>query len=131
MVQYGPMFEITKKASFSAAHFLRGYNGPCARLHGHNWTVEVVIRAAELDSMGMLVDFMDLGAALNVLLEMVDHHNLNELPPFATINPTSENLARWFHDELTERLKPFNAAPHLVRIWELPDCSAAYWKDEA
>lgn len=129
MVQYGPMFEITKKASFSAAHFLRGYNGPCARLHGHNWTVEVVIRAAELDSMGMLVDFMDLGAALNVLLEMVDHHNLNEMPPFTTVNPTSENLARWFHDELTERLKPFNAAPHLVRIWELPDCSAAYWKE--
>lgn len=123
------MFEITKKAGFSAAHYLRGYNGPCARLHGHNWTVEVVIRRKTLDDMGMLIDFMDLQKELDVLLEMVDHHNLNEMPPFTEINPTSENLAAWFHRELTTRLKPYGAAPHLVRIWELPDCSAAYWDE--
>lgn len=123
------MYEITKKSSFSAAHFLRGYNGPCARLHGHNWSVEVVIRAPKLDGMGMLVDFMDLGKVMDELLEKVDHHNLNEMPPFTEINPTSENLARWFHEELTARLKPYGVAPHVVRIWELPDCSAAYWTE--
>lgn len=124
------MFEITKRASFSAAHFLRGYNGPCARLHGHNWSVEVVIRRKTLDDMGMLIDFMDLQKELDVLLEMVDHHNLNEMPPFTEVNPTSENLAAWFHAELTARLKSYGAAPYLVRIWELPDCSAAYWEHE-
>lgn len=121
------MFEITKKASFSAAHFLRGYDGPCARLHGHNWTIEVVIRRRALDDMGMLIDFMDLAKEMDALLEQVDHHNLNEMPPFTELNPTSENLAAWFHRELTARLARYGAAPHLVRIWELPDCSAAYW----
>jgi 6-pyruvoyltetrahydropterin/6-carboxytetrahydropterin synthase len=124
-----PVFEVTKKASFSAAHFLRGYNGPCSRLHGHNWTVEVTIRATKLDAMGMVVDFMDLGRELDVLLEKVDHRNLNEMPPFDEVNPTSENLAAWFHRELSARLEKHGVAPSLVRIWELPDCSAAYWKD--
>jgi 6-pyruvoyltetrahydropterin/6-carboxytetrahydropterin synthase len=123
------MFEVTKKASFSAAHFLRGYNGACARLHGHNWQIEVVVRAGRVDSMGMVIDFMDLGRAMNELLEKVDHRNLNEIPPFDETNPTSENLAAWFHQELTRRLEPHGIAPHLVRIWEMPDCSAAYWKD--
>ncbi|HLF15356.1 MAG TPA: 6-carboxytetrahydropterin synthase QueD, partial [Bacteroidota bacterium] len=123
------MFEVTKRAAFSAAHFLRGYDGPCARLHGHNWTVEVVLRAEKVDSMGMVVDFMDLGKVLSDLLEVVDHRNLNEMSPFTEVNPTSENLAAWFHQELTRRLASYGVKPHLVRIWELPDCSAAYWRE--
>jgi len=123
------MFEVTKKASFAAAHFLRNYDGPCARLHGHNWTVEVTIRAPKVDQMGMVVDFMDLGAAMDELLEIVDHRNLNEIPPFTETNPTSENLAAWFHEELDKRLAPKGIRPHVVRIWEMPDCSAAYWKE--
>ena len=123
------MFEVTKKAGFSAAHFLRDYDGPCSRLHGHNWTVEVVIRAPRVDKMGMVVDFVDLGRALDELVESVDHRNLNKIPPFTEVNPTSENLAAWFHQELTRRLEPHGIAPHTVRIWELPDCSAAYWID--
>ena len=123
------MFEVTKKATFAAAHFLREYDGPCSRLHGHNWTVEVTIRAPKVDRMGMVVDFMDLGRALDELLEMVDHRNLNEIPPFTEVNPTSENLAAWFHQELDRRLAPKGIRPHVVRIWEMPDCSAAYWKE--
>ena len=126
---FRPMFEVTKKATFAAAHFLRNYDGPCARLHGHNWTVEVTVRAPKVDPMGMVVDFMDLGAAMDELLEMVDHRNLNEIPPFIEVNPTSENLAAWFHQELERRLAPKGIRPHVVRIWEMPDCSAAYWKE--
>jgi 6-pyruvoyltetrahydropterin/6-carboxytetrahydropterin synthase len=123
------MFEITKKASFSAAHYLRDYEGACGRLHGHNWSVEVVVRAERVDSSGMIMDFLDLGRAMREIIDQVDHRNLNEAPPFTEINPTSENLAAWFHQELTARLKPFGTSPALVRIWETPDCSAAYWKD--
>ena len=123
------MFEVTKKATFAAAHALRDYNGPCARLHGHNWVVEVTIRAPKLDAMGMVVDFVDLGGALDELVAMVDHRNLNEIPPFTEINPTSENLAAWFHQELDRRLSPKGLHPHVVRIWEMPDASAAYWKE--
>jgi 6-pyruvoyltetrahydropterin/6-carboxytetrahydropterin synthase len=123
------MFEITRNASFSAAHFLRGYDGPCARLHGHNWKVEVVIRSPKLDSTGMVVDFVDLGAVMDEILDIVDHRNLNDVPPFTGVNPTSENLAAWFHQQLSRRLERFGAVPHVVRIWELPNCSAAYWKE--
>jgi len=77
----------------------------------------------------MVIDFMDLGKAMDDLLHKVDHQNLNELPCFQTVNPTSENLAAWFYAELEKRLAPFNCRPHLVRIWEMPDCSAAYWKE--
>ena len=123
------MFEVTRKARFSAAHFLRGYPGACARPHGHNWTIEVVIRAARLDASGMVLDFLDLGRAIDAVVERVDHRNLNDLPPFDEVNPTSENLAAWFHQELTTTLEPLGVAPHLVRVWEVPDCSAACWKE--
>lgn len=123
------MFEVTRKARFSAAHLLREYPGACARPHGHNWTLEVVIRAAGLNAAGMVLDFLVLGRAIDEVIERVDHRNLNEIPPFDRVNPTSENLAAWFHQELTERLRPHGVAPHLVRVWEVPDCTAAYWKE--
>src|SRR5512140_1948372 len=123
------MFELTKKAVFSAAHYLRGYPGPCAHLHGHNWTIEVVLRAERVDPREMIIDFADLGREIDEVVEEVDHRNLNELPPFDEVNPTSENLAAYFHQELSDRLAKYGVTPYLVRVWELPDCSAAYWKD--
>jgi 6-pyruvoyltetrahydropterin/6-carboxytetrahydropterin synthase len=123
------VFEVTRKARFSAAHFLRGHPGACARPHGHNWTLEVTIRAPRLDPSGMVVDFGDLGRAIDAVIDRVDHRNLNDLPPFDEQNPTSENLAAWFHRELAALLAPFGVEPHVVRVWEMPDCSAAYRKD--
>ena len=51
------MFEVSVSMNFSAAHNLRGYQGKCEALHGHNWKVEVVLRAARLDKIGMVEDF--------------------------------------------------------------------------
>ncbi len=88
------MFRMVVQDRFSAAHALREYNGPCCQLHGHNYTVEVRLAGTELDALGMLVDYREVKAALAQVLAPYDHGYLNDLPEFAEVNPTSENIAR-------------------------------------
>ena len=121
------MYEISVGAAFEAAHFIAGYDGKCARLHGHNWTVEAVVVGSELDGLGMLVDFKILKAELNRVLAEFDHRFLNELEAFSQENPTAENLAR----KIFERLKTsdiFNDATklHAVKVCESPNSCVTY-----
>ena len=88
------MYEIQKSAEFSAAHALRDYEGPCARNHGHNYRIEIVVRGHTLDRQRLLIDFADLDRLLAPLVERLDHQNLNEIPPFDRVNPTAEASAR-------------------------------------
>lgn len=123
------MFEIRKSAEFAAAHALRDYDGPCARPHGHNYKVEVVVRGENLDDQRMLMDFVDLDRALAPLLKKVDHRNLNEIPPFDEVNPTAEAVAAWFHQELKEPIRKLSdgrAALAAVRLWEMSDSCVTY-----
>lgn len=96
------MYELTVQTEFSAAHALRGYPGKCARLHGHNFKVEVTVCGAELDELGMLVDFQTIKARLREITEAFDHRILNDLPPFAKQNPTAENLARYLYEQMRD-----------------------------
>jgi len=125
------LYEITVGAAFEAAHFIDGYDGKCARLHGHNWIVEAVVHGKNLDGLGMLVDFKILKAELNRVLDGFDHRYLNELADFATDNPTAENLAR----KIFERLAAsdiFNAATklHAVKVHESPNSCVEYRADD-
>ena len=123
------MFEIQKSVTFSAAHSLRDYVGPCARNHGHNYRVEVVVRGKSLDPQEMLIDFDVLDRLLAPVVARVDHQNLNEIPPFDTLNPTAEAIAAWFYRELalpvkeTTQGRGFLAA---IRLWETPDACVLY-----
>lgn len=67
------MFEIEIDRSFSAAHQLRGYNGDCCKLHGHNYKITVTVRSSELDEIGIALDFKKLKAELDALLAEYDH----------------------------------------------------------
>ena len=87
-------YELIVKADFGAAHRLREYKGKCERLHGHNWKLDIYLAADGLDQEGMVMDFVDAKAAVRKVLEKYDHYNLNEVPPFDGLNPTSENIAR-------------------------------------
>jgi 6-pyruvoyltetrahydropterin/6-carboxytetrahydropterin synthase len=91
------VYELTIERDFSAAHLMREYPGACARLHGHNYRVLLSVEGKELDDSGMLVDFSDLKGAFDEILDELDHRNLNEIPPFDEINPSSENLARYLY----------------------------------
>ena len=124
------MFELRIKVDFAAAHHLRGYPGDCARVHGHNWTVEVFVRSEGLDSVGMAVDFRELKSATRELIAPWDHQDLNTLEDFKTINPTAEQIAKISYERLCQQMKGRSIWIDRVTIWENDRCSAAYLGDE-
>lgn len=121
------VYTVSAQAHYDAAHFLRNYQGKCAKLHGHRYVVEAVVELTELDESGIAFDFADLKAALRALADELDHENLNELPQFDGVETSAENQARYFFEELRKRL-PEPAAGGLVyaRIWESPTQWAQY-----
>jgi 6-pyruvoyltetrahydropterin/6-carboxytetrahydropterin synthase len=99
------MYTVTIETEFSAAHIIRGYNGPCSRLHGHNWKVTVEAKTDVLDAIGMSVDFYVLKKKTEEITAKFDHRDMNSIPPFdKEFNPTSENIARYIYDELKKLL---------------------------
>lgn len=122
------MYELTTEREFSAAHCLRGYQGACARLHGHNYRVLVTVRGEQLDELGMLVDFGDLGDVCAEVLDELDHANLNDIAPFDRINPTSENLARYIYERIAGRL-PEQVRLSAVTVYESARSWARYSED--
>ena len=121
------MYEISVHTTFAASHHLVGYNGECARDHGHNWKAEAVVASNGLDEVGIAIDFKAVKKLLEEITEPFDHRNLNELPPFGQKNPTSENLAAWIYGELEKRL-PSGVKPLKVRVWETEKYSVTYSK---
>lgn len=121
------MYEITVEDHFSAAHALRRYQGKCERVHGHNYRVRVSLEGQQLDEAGLLMDFVEVRRLLKEILERLDHQWLNDVPPFDALNPTAENMARYFHEELSRRLadRPGVRVAE-VRIWETDTATAAY-----
>jgi 6-pyruvoyltetrahydropterin/6-carboxytetrahydropterin synthase len=114
---------------FSAAHALRDYEGPCARTHGHNYRIEVVVQGRDLDDRRLLIDFYDLKQMLRPLVDRLDHRDLNEVAPFTEINPTAEAIAAWFFEELKkefERLGDSRIRLAEVHVWETPNSCASY-----
>ncbi len=82
------MYELKIITQFAAAHQIRGIEGGCERLHGHNWKVEVFVSGDKLDENGLLIDFRDIKDKTEALMEELDHKFLNELEPFITLNPS-------------------------------------------
>ena len=122
------MIEISIKDHFCGAHKLTGYEGPCANLHGHNWEVEVFLRGTRTNRLGMLVDFKHVKEALHVVLKKLDHQNLNALPVFKKINPTSENIAKFVFDELAPKFHASIYRLNRVRVSETPGTAAYYYE---
>ena len=123
------IFEIHVETHFSAAHCLKGYPGDCARVHGHNWIIEVFVRCRRLNDIGIGIDFRDIKQAVGDVVQHLDHSNLNELPPFKHENPTSENIARFLYHELAERLNSDDASVSRIKVSETPGAGATYWEE--
>ena len=123
------MYELTVRSAFEAAHFIKGYNGKCSRLHGHNWIIEAVVRGEKLDKLGMLIDFKVLKAELNKVLDELDHRFLNELETFAEENPTAENIARKVFNQLAAA-EIFSGSTKLyaVKVFETPNSCVTYYE---
>jgi 6-pyruvoyltetrahydropterin/6-carboxytetrahydropterin synthase len=117
------MFEISVEHTFAAGHSLRNYRGKCENVHGHNYRVEVALEG-ELDENGLLHDFSDLKKRLRAASEYMDHQFINDLKPFDVVNPTAENMAKYFYDELQRDMT--NACISYVKVWETDTSSAVY-----
>jgi 6-pyruvoyltetrahydropterin/6-carboxytetrahydropterin synthase len=99
------MFEVTVEAGFSSGHYLRNYRGKCENPHGHNYKVFITLVGEELDATGLLLDFKLLKQVMRPTVEYLDHKMINELEPFVTeINPSAENLARYFYQETSAQV---------------------------
>lgn len=112
------MFEIEIDRVFSAAHRLRGYDGDCRNLHGHNYEVTVTVQAEALNEIGIALDFKKLKAALDSVIADYDHRNLSDLPEFQQINPTSEVLARTIYRRMSALIGGGGIRVARVRVGE-------------
>jgi 6-pyruvoyltetrahydropterin/6-carboxytetrahydropterin synthase len=124
------MFEVSVEKDFAAGHALRRYKGKCENVHGHNYKVRVTLAGEQLDSAGLLYDFVEVKRLLAEIVDRLDHRFLNDVPPFTELNPSAENLARYFYHELQRGLAAApGAAPvqvDAVTIWETDTTTATY-----
>jgi 6-pyruvoyltetrahydropterin/6-carboxytetrahydropterin synthase len=125
------MYRIHVRDHFDSAHYLRGYQGKCEALHGHRWEVVAAVATDRLDDIDLGYDFTSLkGILKDQVLSRLDHHCVNDIPPFDQINASTENLARviwgWLQDAL-------GAAPVrlvYVEVYESPDSWVRYTPEE-
>jgi len=123
------MYEVEVQDEFSAAHFLKLYDGTWERRHGHNWKVSVVMRSDKLDSMGVVVDFEALKPSLKKVLAEFHERSFNEHLDFKDekLNPSTENIAKMIYERLSKNFKSNNSTIVKVTVWETPGASASYY----
>lgn len=127
-----PKRNLCVSAKFDAAHYLTGYKGLCANMHGHTWRVEFLFGGDKLDEIGMLVDFKILKSVINSVLIELDHNCLNAVVQShdgdPAQNPTAENLAEWLFKKVStginERKLPVKL--ETVVVWESDNAWASY-----
>ena len=137
------MYIIKTKSTFDSAHFLKGYDGKCANIHGHRWTVTVEVQSEDVESegpfRGMIVDFSKLRGDLREETDKLDHTliyekgSLKETTEAAMLDegfqlvalpfrPTAENLSKYFYDLMSGK----GYTVKLCRVYETPENVAEY-----
>ena len=125
------MYEVKVRRIFSASHALRGYEGNCQNVHGHNWEVIVSVSADKTTPLGLVLDFREIKKLLDRVIQELDHKHLNDLPAFGEgqKNPTTENLAQFIYRELDKEFSKESVRIRKVMVRESRDCSASYWEE--
>ena len=140
------MYTLKTGAGFDSAHFLKGYDGKCSNIHGHHWSVEVIVGSDELrtdsQTRGMVVDFAELKRDLRELADEFDHSLIIEKGSLRDktlealkeenfriieleIRPTAENFAKYFFDKMKE--KEYRVVE--VTVYETKNNCASYRED--
>lgn len=125
------MFEVTVQDTFSSGHYLRDYYGKCENPHGHNYRVVVTLVGEQLEPNGLLLDFKLLKRVLQPTIQYLDHNMINDLEPFTSVNPSAENLAKYFFDRTAAELLEMTAGRVRVKdcvIWETDTSFARYYE---
>ena len=121
------MYDIFIKTHFSGAHHLRDYPGECEKPHGHNWKVEVTVRATQLDQCGMGIDFKVLKKTVKEVIDQLDHNDLNTLPAFQEKNPSSEHIAEFIFAKVKALLSSDNYSLYSVTVLETDNQGLTYY----
>lgn len=119
------MYEIKAQMYFSAAHHLLNYEGECENQHGHNWLVEAYVKGTQLDKSNILIDYKVLKRHLKSVLDLLDHKDINELPDFKGISPSSETLAKYIYEKMKGQIPQISK----ISIWETSTSCASYYED--
>src|SRR5688572_18103518 len=124
------MFEVTVEQTFAAGHALREYKGKCENVHGHNYKVQITVEGERLNRIGLLVDFVELKRVVREVVDRLDHQFINDLEPFTVINPSAENMAKYFYDEVSKKMDGSNGEASTriaqIKIWETDTSIAVY-----
>lgn len=96
---------ISKRVTFESAHFLPLHKGKCKNLHGHRWELVVQVYSDSTELIdGMVMDYTELKEILQTsVINIFDHKCLNDILP-REMNPTSENIAHFIYNVLTDLL---------------------------
>jgi len=130
VVRVTARYVVSTEIQFSASHALTGYRGDCSRVHGHNWVARVSYRFAAVDALGLTIDYRELRSLLErVVLPRFDHRHLNDIPPFDTMNPTSENIAAEIFRLCREEIAIRGGTLREVELWESPTDMVRYRED--
>ncbi|MBN2864794.1 MAG: 6-carboxytetrahydropterin synthase QueD [Thiotrichales bacterium] len=111
-------FVLKTLLDFASAHSLRGYPGDCAKLHGHNWKIEVQVSGNKLNDIGMVIDFKEIKRHAKEVVKELDHTFLNDHPHFEVTNPTAENIAVYLFQEIQRRIASTDVTMHSITVWE-------------
>ena len=126
------MFEVTVQAGFSSGHYLRNYRGKCENPHGHNYKVFVTLVGEQLDEAGLLLDFKLLKQVMRPVVDRLDHQMINDLAPFdVELNPSAENLARYFFQQTAGQLREMTEGRVRVKdctLYETDTSFARYYE---
>ena len=123
------MFEVTVEDSFAAGHYLRNYKGKCENPHGHNYKVRITLAGNQLDKAGLLLDFRELREVMRTLTDRLDHQMINDLEPFTEINPSAENLSKYFYEQTNAKLNTVTSGRVRVKavtVFETDTTTATY-----
>ena len=135
------MYQVSVEEEFAAGHALRGYKGKCENPHGHNYKIRITVEGKALNKIGLLIDFVELKAAMHDTSRKLDHVFMNDVEPFKTDNPSAENIARYFFEEVSASVKastrkagngwPKGSVPYVkeVTVWETSTSIATYIGD--
>lgn len=120
----GIMHELKVQVYFSAAHHLLNYDGECENQHGHNWLVEAFVTGDKLDKSNILIDYKVLKKELKEVLDYLDHQDINELPEFKGISPSSEIISKFIYTRLKEKISIVSK----ICVWETATSCATYFE---
>lgn len=111
-------FVLKTILDFASAHSLNGYDGDCARLHGHNWKIEVEIIGYKLNEIGMIIDFKKIKKYTKEVISELDHSYLNDHPYFTDKNPTAENIAKFIFQNIQSKIENKQVKIYKLTVWE-------------